>query len=154
MPNPRQTWYLRGGKARPDLVQESESNPPKAPSATPVAAVVATSVAVATVEKFDFFSDEPLKKKRGGKARPDLATAATASTASPPVAATVDTENGLARRSGGAMHSVAAASVPVAIAADVVAASVPVAAKKMLLGDFDTPLPRKRGGKARAESSQ
>lgn len=125
----------RGGKARPDLAQVA--SPPTVPS---VAAAPAEKI-----QKIDFFSDEPLKKKRGGKACPDLAQA----------------DGGAREGTGGggvggeAVIATTVFSVPVV---------VPAAESsqgggggggevKAVTIDFNTPLPRKRGGKARSSSA-
>jgi hypothetical protein len=129
----------RGGKARPDLAQESSSHTERPPVET---------APVETIQKIDFFSDEPLKKKRGGKARPDLAE--------------VDGGGGGGSGGGGGTGSAGGAAaiashVPVVVAAAANSKGGAGAGGggevKASTIDFDTPLPRKRGGKARSSSA-
>jgi hypothetical protein len=117
----------RGGKARPDL---AATPPAPAPVKTAPAAERAS-------EKTDFFSNEPLKRKRGGKARPDLAATSSSVEAPPSKAAT------------GSTPASSVEAPPSKVAPTTTAGSMPSS-----LVDWDTPLPRKRGGRARAESSQ
>ena len=130
----------RGGKARPDLVQSKEA-PPKSQAAKSQEAKSQDEEAPAQVPtpaaptaKVDFFSDEPLKRKRGGKARPDLAQG-----------------GGGAGGGGGGDGAGGAGPGAVGSASETAATTVQVVVSGT---DFNTPLPRKRGGKARAVQSE
>ena len=131
----------RGGKARPDLAQSKEEAPQKRQDHS---LTQAPSPSAPTVAKIDFFSDEPLKRKRGGKARPDLAPA-------------VDGAGGAGGGNGdggGGGRGGAGEGLGVVGGAGVETMETVMTVQSVACTDFNTPLPRKRGGKARAVQSE
>ena len=124
----RSEGHVRGGAGR----GSSEAKPSNEPLGLAGGAVggdgTAAAAAAAPQDKIDFFSTEPLKRKRGGKARPDLARAC---------------EEGGSEGSSSLLNSQPpppqASQGPSAVAGKT---------------DFNTPLPRKRGGRRAAQSSQ
>ncbi len=134
-------------------------------------ALTPTAATVPPVEKIDIFSNEPLKRKRGGKVRPDLAAPSAAVSVETAPAAEIAhgkidffSNEPLKRKRGGkARPDLVATSSSVEVEVEVetkpseaavVATAATAESKPSSLADWDAPLPRKRGGRARAESNQ
>jgi len=136
----------RGGKDRPDLAQSKEEAPQK--SQDHDARAQAPSRAAPAISKIDFFFDEPLKRKRGGKARPDLAQAVDGAGG----AGGEDGDGGGA--GGGGVGGGGGIGLGVVGGAVVETVKPVTTVLSVASTDFNTPLPRKRGGKARAVQSE
>ena len=132
----------RGGKTRPDLAQSKEEAPQKRQDHDPRAQ--APSPPAPTIAKIDFFSDEPLKRKRGGKARPDLAQAVDGAGG----AGGGDGNGSGGGRGGGGGGG--GEGLGVVGGAGVETMETVTTKQSVASTDFNTPLPRKRGGRARA----